>query len=288
MKTAIVTDSTAYLNPEEIKRYGIKIIPIPLIIDDKIYQEGVDIFTDGFYDQLKAAQNFPSTSQPAIGDLMTLYEDLANQGYEQVISIHLASTISGMYNTLMTLSQEITSIKVIPYDSGITIRLMGYMVIKAAQMAAAGKKNADILAELDNLKTTMNEVFIVNDLKNLAHGGRLSNASALIGSMLKIKPLLTFDSDSNKIVAFEKVRSIKKAYRRAEEILAEDLKQAKTPMRCLIVQGNAYEDALAWQNELKLKFPELTTEITYFGPVIGTHLGDHAIALAWMTDILAK
>lgn len=285
MSIAIVTDSSAYLSTAEINELNIKVIPTPVIIDDVVYQEGVDLSADEFYEKLRTAKTFPSTSQPSLGDTLKAYEDLANEGYETVLSIHLSSTISGFYNTLMTITPEVKSIKVVPYDSGITIRLMGYLVLQAAKMAAQGASLQTILTKLDQLKQTMNEVFIVNDLQNLVRGGRLSNSSAFIGTMLKIKPLLTFDPKSNKIVAFEKVRSIKKAYARAEELFDKDYQQATQPLRLLIVHANDLAAAQAWQQTIQAKYPDLTTEITYFGPAIGTHLGEKAIALAWMADI---
>ncbi|WP_125605973.1 DegV family protein [Lapidilactobacillus bayanensis] len=288
MKIAIVTDSSAYLPAEEVTKYQIKVVPIPVIIDNQVYEEGADLTTAEFYDKLRNAKSFPSTSQPVLGDMLRLYEDLANEGYDTVLSIHLASTISGFYNTLITAAPEINSIKVIPYDSGITVRLMGYLVIKAAEMAQAGRTATEIIAELNRLKQTMNEVFIVNDLQNLVRGGRLSNSAAFIGSMLKIKPLLTFDEQSNKIVAFEKVRSLKKAYKRAEELFTEAYQQTTVPLRLMIIHANDLPAAQAWQTELQAKFPDLTTEITYFGPVVGTHLGERAIALAWIKDIFAS
>lgn len=287
MKIAIVTDSSAYLSAEEVAKYQIKVVPIPVIIDNQVYEEGVDLDTVEFYDLLRNAKTFPSTSQPVLGDMLKLYEDLANEGYDTVLSIHLASTISGFYNTLVTAAPQIEGIKVIPYDSGITVRLMGYLVLKAAIMAQQGATADEIIATLDALRKTIDEVFIVNDLQNLVRGGRLSNSAAFIGSMLKIKPLLTFDEHSNKIVAFEKVRSIKKAYKRAEELFGEAYEKSTVPLRLLIIHANDLPAAEAWQSELQAKFPNLTTEITYFGPVIGTHLGEKAIALGWIEDIFA-
>ena len=97
MKIAVVTDSTAYLSKEQVEENDIKVIPIPVIIDNQVYQEGIDISTSEFYAKLKTSTSFPSTSQPSIGELINFYEDLGNQGYEAVISIHLAGTISGLF-----------------------------------------------------------------------------------------------------------------------------------------------------------------------------------------------
>lgn len=285
MKIAIVTDSTAYLTAAEAKENQITIVPMPVIMADRVYQEGVDLSTSEFYQRLRTEPSLPSTSQPAIGELLRLYENLGNAGYDVVLSIHLSSTLSGFYSTLKSAVGQVKNTRVIPYDSGITVKLMGYLAIYAARLVAAKVDLAEILARLDQLKQQVNEVFIVNDLKNLVRGGRLSNTSAVIGSMLKVKPLLTFDDHSNQIVLFEKIRSLKRAYHRAEEIFEADLNQSSQPLRLIIIHANDEAAALAWQQTILEKHPNLVTEISYFGPVIGTHLGERAIALAWLPDI---
>ncbi|KMO63047.1 DegV family EDD domain-containing protein, partial [Lacticaseibacillus rhamnosus] len=151
-------------------------------------------------------------------------------------------------------------------------------------MAEAGKDPQAILARLDDLRATMGEYFIVNDLQNLVRGGRLSNASAFIGGMLKIKPLLTFDDQSHKIVAIEKIRSIKKAYARVETLFQETLAKVDYPVRAVVIHANDPEEAQRWMADLEQKFPNVPFELSYFGPVVGTHLGEKAIALAWMKD----
>lgn len=284
MKIAIVTDSTSYLPKESIERYNIKIVPIPVIIDGKTYREGIDITTEEFYRKLEESQELPSTSQPALGEMVEMYTKIGNEGYDAIISIHLASTISGFVNNLKTVSEMVTNTKVIPYDSQITVMLMGHLVIEAAKMAEAGADYDEILTGLDALRATMNEVFIVNDLKNLVKGGRLSNASAVIGSVLNIKPLLTFDDDTHEIVAYDKVRSIKKAYSKAIEAFEEDKENADFKYRLIVIHANDPEEAKKWASEIHEQFPDEKIDISYFGPVIGTHLGEKAIALAWIKD----
>ncbi|WP_137625981.1 DegV family protein [Lactiplantibacillus pingfangensis] len=284
MKIAVVTDSTSYLTPRELTDNDIRVVPIPVIIDGKVYQEGVDITTEDFYANMHTFKSFPSTSQPPVGEMIEFYNKLGDEGYDAVISIHLASTISGFYNSLEKMRELVTNIKLIPYDSQITVRLMGYLAIEAARMAKAGHSVEEILARLDELRATMGEYFIVDDLQNLVRGGRLSNASAFIGSVLRIKPILTFN-EKHEIVAFEKVRSSKKAIARVEQLFAKAQAEIKYPLRAIIVQGNNLDAAQAWKIKLQQKYPDMPIDITYFGPVIGTHLGDKSLALAWLKDI---
>ncbi len=284
MKTAIVTDSTSYLSKEEQEKYGIHIVHMPVMIDGKSYEEGVNISTDEFYEKLKNSQSFPSTSQPPMGQMINLYNSLAEDGYDAVISIHLASTISGFYNSLVALAPTIENIKVIPYNSKITVKLMGNLVIEAAKLAKKTDNVDEIISKLDEIRKTIDEVFVVDDLQNLVRGGRLSNASAFLGSLLKIKPLLTFDNDSNEIVAFEKVRSRKKALKRAESLFKDAVDNADYPLKAIIINANDPEAGHNWKDSIQQMYPDMNIEESYFGPVIGTHLGNKALALGWMID----
>ena len=285
MKIAVVTDSTAYLSKEQVEENDIKVIPIPVIIDNQVYQEGIDISTSEFYAKLKTSTSFPSTSQPSIGELINFYEDLGNQGYEAVISIHLAGTISGFVQTLQTVAKQVKNTRLLPFDSQITVILMGNLVLAAARMAKEGLDPDTIIKNLTALRATTNEFFIVDDLQNLVRGGRLSNSSAFIGSVLKIKPLLTFDRQSHKIVAFEKVRSMKKAIKRVEELFEKERLKVDYPLRLFVIHANDEPAAKEWQVKLAAKYPQYQVDISYFGPVIGTHLGEKALALGWMKDI---
>ncbi|MDE6376873.1 MAG: DegV family protein [Ligilactobacillus sp.] len=268
-----------------MKENDIHIVPIPFILDGKSYDEGIDITTEEFYEKLRTSETFPSTSQPPIGKLIELYESLGDQGYDAVISIHLAGTISGLVQTLETVKDTVDNIQVVPVDSEITVLLMGYLAIEAARMAKQGKELDEILARLDHLKTTINEYFVVDDLQNLVRGGRLSNAAAFVGSVLKIKPILTFDDETDKIVAFDKVRSSKRALKRVEDLFEEDTKDLTYPIKMIVIHANNEEAAKEWQAKLAKKYPNNSIEISYFGPVIGTHLGENALALGWMEDI---
>ena len=285
MKIAVVTDSTAYLSAEQVKENDIHVVPIPFTVDGQTYREGVDITTTDFYAKLRTAREFPKTSQPPVGELLSLYEELGKQGYDTVISIHLAGTISGLVATLESVKDQVPGVRVIPFDSRITVILMGMLAVKAARMANAGKSADEIIAALTELRDTIGEYFVVDDLQNLVRGGRLSNTAAFIGSVLKIKPLLTFDEQTDEIVGFEKVRSTKKALKRAEALFAERIKDVDYPLHLFVIHANDPEMAAKWQHRLQKQYPDYPVDISYFGPVIGTHLGEKALALAWMRDI---
>lgn len=289
MKIAVVTDSTAYLSEEEVKENNIHVVPIPLMIDGQSYQEGVDIDTEEFYDKLAHSQSFPSTSQPPIGELMNLYQHLADEGYQAVISIHLSKAISGLVNTVAQIAEEMKdTIKIVPVDSYLTVKMMGRLVLEAAREVEGGQDLDTILANISKYRDTFNDVFVVDDLQNLVRGGRLSNASGFVGSILKIKPLLTMHTPHHAIEAFEKVRSMKKAKLRCEQIFDEDVAKVDYPVSAIVYHANCEEAGQKWLDKLAADHPDIPFELSYFGPVVGTHLGQGALALSWNQDLKRK
>lgn len=277
MKLAIVTDSTAYLNERTRNHKDLFVIPIPVIIDGEPFEEGVDIGYEEFYHKLKDSKNFPKTSQPVLGEVYELYRSIKEQGYDTVISIHLSEGISGFVRTLTAIREDIQGLNVIPYDSKITSVPMGYMVEKALEMSDQGAALADVLTAIDKIRDTTHAYIIVDDLDNLVRGGRLTNGAAIIGGLLKIKPILTFED--GKIVLFEKIRSLKKALQRTEDIIEEHRQESDVELRIYVIHGNNPELAQQEVEKLSKKYPNATIDVGTFGPVIGTHLGDKAIAL---------
>ena len=278
MKLAVVTDSTAYL-PERIKNHpDLFVIPIPVILDGKIYNEGIDIEADEYYGLLKKSKDFPTTSQPAVGEVLALYEELKNKGYDTILSIHLSSGISGFVNTLHAMKDDVAGVKIVPYDSKITSMPMGHMVEAALDLNKKGHSLEEIVAHIDRIRDNTYAYLIVDDLNNLVRGGRLTNGAALIGGLLKIKPILTFLE--GKIVLFEKIRSSKKAFARAEKVIGMRNDEILPPVKLYVIHANNLEVAKEEREKLQKQYPNAEIEIGHFGPVIGSHLGEKAIGLA--------
>ena len=278
MKLAVVTDSTAFLSEDALKNPNLFVIPIPVILDGKLYNEGIDIEADQYYDLLKNSQEFPTTSQPALGEALMLYEEIGKKGYDTIISIHLSSGISGFVANLNSIKDSVSGVNIIPYDSKITSMPMGNMVETILKMNAKGCTLEEILDQLDQIRENTNAYMIVEDLNNLVRGGRLTNGAALVAGLLKIKPVLTFDD--GKIMLFEKIRSSKKAFARAEDVIGQRMREINQPVKLYVIHANSLAVAQEEKQKLQEKYPNATVEIGHFGPVIGTHLGEKAIGLA--------
>ncbi|WP_421381474.1 DegV family protein [Bacillus salacetis] len=277
MKTAIVTDSTAYIPKELRDRYDIKMIPLSVILGGESYREEVDISASDFYEEVKNEEKLPTTSQPPLGSFVELYEDLA-KNYDAVISIHLSSGISGTYQGAVQAKDMAEGIEVYPYDSEISCMVQGFYPIYASKLASEGMDPKEILIKLDEMKETVKAYFMVDDLAHLQRGGRLSAAQAIIGSLLQVKPLLHFQEKV--IVPFEKIRTRKKAMKRIVELLDNDI-QKGYPMQVVIIHANREEEAEKWKEELQQKYPDTDFTVSYFGPVIGTHLGEGSMGMGW-------
>lgn len=276
MRTAVVTDSTAYIPKELREKWNIHMIPLTVIFGTETYQEEVDISAEAFYEKIQTRE-LPTTSQPPIGEFVELFDKLSTD-YDQVISIHLSSGISGTYQGAITAGEMVEGIQVFAFDSEISCMVQGFYALEAAEMAEQGKSGEEIIARLEEVKRLVRAYFMVDDLSHLQRGGRLSGAQALIGSILQVKPLLHFED--KKIVPFEKVRTRKKALNRVVELLAEDAATGGE-YRAAIIHANREVEALEWKKELESQFPNVEFMLSYFGPVIGTHLGEGSMGMGW-------
>lgn len=277
MKTAVVTDSTAYIPKDIQERLHIHMIPLQVIIGNDVYAEEVDLSADEFYERVKQEDKLPTTSQPSVGQFVELFEKLAKE-YDEVVSIHLSSGISGTYQGAVSAGEMVEHIKVFSFDSEISCRVQGFYVLEAAQMAQEGKSAAEIIARLEEMKHSVRAYFMVDDLSHLQRGGRLSSAQALIGSLLQVKQVLHFENKV--IVPFEKIRTRKKAMKRIADLLGETVKNGGR-YKAVIIHAKREAEANEWKAELEAEYPNVEFDISYFGPVIGTHLGEGSMGMGW-------
>ncbi|QOY37088.1 DegV family protein [Anaerobacillus isosaccharinicus] len=276
-KIAIVTDSTAYLPKQLRDELGITMVPLNVIFGNETYKEETEVTTSDFYEMMKKETELPKTSQPAIGLFATEFERLAKD-YDQVISIHLSSGISGTYQSAVAAGSMVEGIEVIPFDTEVSCMPQGFYVLEAAKLANEGKTSDEIISRLTEMKGKMRAYFMADDLSHLHRGGRLNGAQLIVGSLLQIKPVLHFEE--GKIVPFEKVRTAKKALNRIYGLLDEDASTGE-PIQVVVIHGNCEEEAKKISEQLSSQYPHANIMISYFGPVIGTHLGEGSIGIGW-------
>lgn len=277
MRTAIVTDSTAYI-PEELRtRFDIHIVPLNVVFGEEAYKEELELPASDFYEMVRRLDKLPTTSQPPIGEFVETFERLSKE-YDAVISIHLSSGISGTYQGAVTAGDMVDDIKVYPFDSEISCMIQGFYVLEAAKMAKQGKDPEEIISYLTEIREESDAYFMVDDLTNLQRGGRLNGAAALIGSLLQVKPILQFEDKV--IVPFEKIRTKKRAMKRIVELFDKAYQKGE-PLQAAIIHANNEAEAIEWKKEMEQQYPNAEFVLSYFGAVIGTHLGEGAMGLGW-------
>jgi len=278
MKTAIVTDSTAYLPAALREELGIGMIPLSVTIDGETYEEETELGADRFY-RMVGGGELPKTSQPPIGKFAECFRQLSENGFDAVVVVTLSSGISGTFASAVQAGDMAENMDVRVFDSEISCMMQGFYAVRGAKMARGGAGPDQIMDELATMQKTMNAFFMVDDLAHLQRGGRLSGAQALIGGLLQVKPLLHFKDKV--IVPFEKIRTRKKAMGRIEQLLGEAVEE-NGPMEAAVIHANRPEDAAVWKESLEARYPEVEFTISYFGPVIGTHLGEGSMGLGWV------
>lgn len=277
MKLAVITDSSAFLQAETLKKEDLFVLDIPVNIDGQEYIEGVNLTAQEFYQKMAQAKELPKTSQPSIAELDTILGSLKEKGYTHVLGLFLSSGISGFYQNIQYMKEEFEGLTIAFPDTLITSAPLGYMVESAFYWAEQGHDFASILTKLEHQIQHTSAFIMVDDLDHLVKGGRLSNGVAVLGNLLSIKPILYFN-DKGMIEIFEKVRTEKKALKRLIEI-AKDV-TGQGAYQIIIIHGNATPKAEALQNQLIEE--GITSQIATFGSVIGTHLGEGSIALSYI------
>ena len=280
-KIAIIMDSTAYLSEDLKKELDISTVYLNLVIGNNSYKEIIDMPLDKYYDYLKNPNNpFPTTSQPAIGEVVACLEKLKEEGYTDVIAIALSSGISGTYSSYSVAGLMVDGLNVHPFDSEVSCRPEGYYAIKAARLIKEGKSCKEIISALNEMKKVSKAYFMADDLSHLQRSGRLSGAQAMVGSLLQVKPLLHFDDKV--IVPFQKIRTYKKVVSRMYELFDEYYNEHENErITVCVLHVDALEKAEEIKKYIEENYSNVTVDIDEISPVISTHLGIGAVAIGW-------
>jgi DegV family protein with EDD domain len=277
-KVRLVTDSTADIPEEVCLALGIEVVPLKVHFGTDTYRDGVTLRAEQFYELLTKSPVIPTTSQPSPVDFLEIYKKLLVEPDVQIISIHLSSALSGTYQSavlaksLLNDSADITTI-----DSKSASYGMGGWVVAAAEAAKQGKSKEECLALIQRFCEQSQLYFLVNTLEFMQKGGRIGKAAALIGSLLKIKPILSVDKDGE-AYSVEKVRGQNAAVLRIIELFKQK-EIAAREVRVMIAHSNALEMAERFGLLMQENFKIHSLSYTVLGPVIGTHVGPGTVAV---------
>lgn len=253
-------------------------------INGEEFLDGVTIQPKDVYDLLDTLEDVPKTAQPSTAQLLDKYQQLVEEGYTDIIYISISEHLSGTYQGVCVTKTLVENINIHPFNSLTASFLVGFMATTAYDMAADGKSVAEILAYLEKLRDHDRIVFMVDDLKYLVKNGRLSNSSAFLASMLKIKPLLEL-GDDGKIVGKEKIRTTKKAIQRVITSFLEDTDGGKNSKYTFIFNTDAPELLTYVKKALELEGFDTSNIIDApVSPAIGCHVGKGVIGIGYIKD----
>lgn len=273
MNIRIVTDSTCDLPKEVVNKYKIPVIPLHINQGDETFLDGVEITRDEFYVRLPDFKPFPTTAAPGPEIFRQQYEQLAAEGAESILSIHISESLSATINSARTAAEQFTRIPVTVLDSSQLSLGLGFIVEKAAEMAKLDHKVEEIIESLHEL---MKRTYVFASLKTLEYlrrSGRMHFALARLGEILQIKPLLHMNQG-------EPTAHRARTQRRATERLFEWLKEYAPYERLAVVHAGVQAEAEAMRERIKEFLPDGDIPIVQITPVLGSHLGIGALGFA--------
>lgn len=277
MSIKIITDSSSDFSQEEAKELGITVIPLTLTIDEKNYEDGVDITKDEFYDLLINKGKYPKTSQPT-PTVFKQYFKAAKENKDTLLVLPLSSGMSGAYNSAQIAKQMVDYEDIHIIDTQTTIGGLRILINHALKLIDAGKSIDEIVKTLEKLKKRIVLVAIMDTLEYLYKGGRLSSVAATIGNVLNLKPLITFIDGKVEILCkpFGKLRAMHN--------FIKQIKAKPIDPNYLITYHYSNN-----KSNLDNAIENLKKENLYFdgpqinlSPVVGCHIGDNAIAIMYV------
>ncbi len=279
MAVRILTDSTADISPALAESLGITVVPLTVFFGEDAYLDGIEMDTATFFRRLQTSKVLPRTSQPSPGSFQEAFIHLIHEGADGIVAVLLSSKLSGTYQSSCTardaLPEEYKHVPIEILDSESVSVGIAYTVMQAAQEAKQGASLETITAHaLDRLART-HILFALDTLEYLSKGGRIGGASALVGNILSIKPILSFKDGL--IVPVERPRTRAKAYARIAQLVAEvGPLESTTLVESDAEVGQQLVEAL--QVVYKGDLPRYN-----FGAVIGTYSGPHVAGVAFVT-----
>ncbi|MEU2719232.1 DegV family protein [Streptomyces smyrnaeus] len=265
---AIVTDSTAYLPPEALRRYGIEAVPLTVVLGKEALEEGTEISARSLAAALRERRPV-TTSRPSPETFARTFRAAAEAGAAGIVSLHLSAEFSGTYDAALLAAKE-APVPVRVVDTGVVAMALGFCALAAAEAAEAGASLDEAVAAAEKRAEGTSAVFYVDTLDYLRRGGRIGAAQALLGSALAVKPLL--EVADGRIGMLEKVRTASKAIARLEEIVVERAGDARVDIAVHHLAAAERAEQLA--ERFRDRVPGLRElHVSEVGAVIGAHTG---------------
>jgi DegV family protein with EDD domain len=278
-KVVVVTDSTAYIPEQALGGLHIPVIPLWVLWSDERFRDGVDMDPPAFYHRLRESKAFPTTSQPSVGEFTGFFRQVADENEaDAVVGVFVTSKLSGTVANAQAVQARLSELTIRVVDSLSTSMAQGFMVLAAARAAAAGKSLDKVVAAAEEMRDRVHLLFAVDTLEYLHRGGRIGGAKWLMGTALKIKPLLHILDGTVEPLA--QVRTKRKAIARMLDVVEERL-GGKQMAEASVIDADSPEEGDAVAEQVKERFGVSTVCRTVVSPVIGVHAGPGTVGVAF-------
>ena len=277
-KTGIMTDSHSGILPEEAERLGIRVLPMPFYIGEKLYREGVDLSRDEFYDMLRKGVDV-STSQPSPAEVIDMWKEMLKE-YEEIVYIPLSSALSGSCMAAAAMANDDAFAgKVFVVDNGRVATPMHRSVLDAVEMVEKGYSAAEIKKILEETREKMTIYIGLSTLEYLKKGGRISATTAFFGKMLAIKPVIGVIN--GKVEVIGSAKGNKKGNLYLNSTVEESGKINFDMSFGLLYSGNDKTNIEKYKISCAYLFEGRTPDTYPMGCTIGTHVGPGAAGIAY-------
>lgn len=269
-RVAIVTESAANIPPELVEEYNIHILPMSMVWRNQLFRDGIDITPQEFYAKQRENDFAPTTTAIAPGELLDLYKELAKT-FDHIVSILLSAELTSSVQIARMVQEMDPSLPLHIIDSRSAAMAQGFVVLEAARTAARGGTVDEVIARANEMVGRVHLIAILETLKYLRRGGRISSTAALMGSMLQLKPIISIPPGKGKVIPLGRPRTWSKAIDELLVSMAEIT--GDRPVYVAIIHGDREEKAAALALEIEKRFNVKEMFFSYLTPVMGAHAG---------------
>ena len=277
-KIAVVTDSVACIPPDLIEQYGIHVAAVQVIWDKKTYRDGIDMTMKEFYKRLRTSKTLPTTSSAIQGDYIQIYEALSGK-VDGIVVVALSGALGASYSTAISAVEVVKDTPVEVVDTSTAMLAQGFITLEAAKAAAKGGTMQEVAQAARDAIPKVHIFWAMDTLDYMRRGGRVSLPQAVLASWLKVKPIMSIETEDGKVHPLERTRTKPKAVDKLFELMEQRVK-GTGPLHVGVIHGDIPDEAESLKarvQELYNPVEILTSEIT---PVVGTHLGPGALGIA--------
>lgn len=282
-EVAVICDSTCDMPHEQMAASGVSVVPLKVIFGPEVYQDNLEMSPGAFWDKARASHHHPKTSQPAPGEFVAAYEAARAAGATGAVVVLLSGGVSGTYQAANIAREAMPDFPVELVDTRLASGGVGLIAREAARLAQTGASLAEV-ADLARRRAESAWLFVVVDtLEWLQKNGRIGRASAMLGSLLSLKPILTVDKTDGVVAPVEKIRGRGKALARLLELTGEKIRPGRR-IHTAVMHGDCEQEARSVYDQLAQRYELVDSFFGPVGSVIGTNVGPGAVGLIFYPD----